>query len=65
MTALQHAECLFDEAERETQAAKIAANAHRDTEAQRHYQRVRECQQRAHLLLDQVARNRPGFRDAG
>jgi hypothetical protein len=65
MTALQRAECLFDEAERETRAGKYAALSHRDNEAERHFHRVRECQQQGHSLLDQVILNPAGSRAIG
>jgi hypothetical protein len=62
MTALELAECLFDEAEREKSAARNAACSYRDLEAERHRQRSRECQLRANQLLEQVMR--PNYRVA-
>jgi hypothetical protein len=54
MTDLQRAECLFDEAERLTLAAKAAVRNHREADASRHFQRVRECRHQAHSILDRM-----------
>jgi hypothetical protein len=65
MTAFELAESLFDEAEREERAGDLAVLAERNADAERHYERVRECQQQAHSLLDQLNPNQPAFRVAG
>jgi hypothetical protein len=54
MTCFQKAEMLLDEAERHSEAAKQAVLAHRDAEAEQHYQRARECRNQANQILDEA-----------